>query len=324
MSAETLHARDDEALYNIGAVARMTGIPVATLRAWERRYGFPDSERTEGGHRIYSGREVERLAWVKRRIDAGLQAGRAVKALHHRGALDEPAAAMASSTGHEDALPRNGDQATLDSLQARFARAVLAHDTARADRVLGEVLAIVPLEDVILHVIRPTLAAIGEGWTRGDVSVATEHLGSNYIRQRLLAWLATGPGTRRSLPTVLACAPDDWHEIGLLMIGVLAARRGWPVYYLGAAVPLPDLADFVRETPVAAVVLVASTAETARHLLAWPDHLPEVASSGTPLVCFGGRGFASRPELVDAMAGRYLGDTIEAGVDALDAVLEQR
>jgi DNA-binding transcriptional MerR regulator len=43
---------NEEPLYNIGVVARMTGISMPTLRAWERRYDFPDSERTAGGHRL--------------------------------------------------------------------------------------------------------------------------------------------------------------------------------------------------------------------------------------------------------------------------------
>ena len=38
----------DEPLYNIGVVARMTGLSMATLRAWERRYDFPAAERTAG------------------------------------------------------------------------------------------------------------------------------------------------------------------------------------------------------------------------------------------------------------------------------------
>jgi len=40
-------------LYNIGVVTRITGVPIATLYAWERRYGFPDAIRTAGGHRLY-------------------------------------------------------------------------------------------------------------------------------------------------------------------------------------------------------------------------------------------------------------------------------
>jgi DNA-binding transcriptional MerR regulator len=47
-----IHQGSDEPLYNIGVVTRMTGISMATLRAWERRYEFPQAQRTSGGHRL--------------------------------------------------------------------------------------------------------------------------------------------------------------------------------------------------------------------------------------------------------------------------------
>jgi DNA-binding transcriptional MerR regulator len=51
-----------EPIYNIGAVTRLTGIPITSLRAWERRYGFPHpSGRTPGGHRLYSEKDVTLL-----------------------------------------------------------------------------------------------------------------------------------------------------------------------------------------------------------------------------------------------------------------------
>ena len=71
----------DKALYNIGVVSRMTNIPAATLRIWERRYGFPESERTDGGHRLYSEKEVQRLRWVKVKIDGGMQVRQVIRAL---------------------------------------------------------------------------------------------------------------------------------------------------------------------------------------------------------------------------------------------------
>src|SRR5512140_3830850 len=71
----------DEPLYNIGVVSRMTGISVATLRAWERRYGFPTSGRTAGGHRLYSERDMVRLRWVKVQIEQGMQTAQAIQAL---------------------------------------------------------------------------------------------------------------------------------------------------------------------------------------------------------------------------------------------------
>ena len=60
----------EEPLYNIGVVSRMTGISMATLRAWERRYDFPSARRTMGGHRLYSEKDIMQLRWVR---DAGSQ-----------------------------------------------------------------------------------------------------------------------------------------------------------------------------------------------------------------------------------------------------------
>jgi DNA-binding transcriptional MerR regulator len=73
-----------EPLYNIGVVTRMTGISMATLRAWERRYNFPEASRTLGGHRLYSERDILRLRWVKSRIEEGMQTAQAIQALRHQ------------------------------------------------------------------------------------------------------------------------------------------------------------------------------------------------------------------------------------------------
>ena len=131
-------------------------------------------------------------------------------------------------------------------------------------------MAIYPLENVLVEVIAPSLAEIGEAWRNGRINVATEHLASAFVRQRLTMWLVTGPPAHPIRPIVLACAPNEWHEIGLLMLGVLLRRRRWPVAYLGQSVPLPDLAKFVRDIRPPIVVLVAMTDEAGQALL----HLP--------------------------------------------------
>ncbi len=57
--------------YRIGAVARLTGVPPVTLRAWERRYGAVRTEREGGKARMYSREDVERLTLIKRLVDLG-------------------------------------------------------------------------------------------------------------------------------------------------------------------------------------------------------------------------------------------------------------
>jgi len=59
-------------VYSIGAVGQMLGVPPATLRTWEERYGLPVPERSPGGHRLYSRDQVEQLRFVKAQLDQGI------------------------------------------------------------------------------------------------------------------------------------------------------------------------------------------------------------------------------------------------------------
>lgn len=322
-------AVDDEPLYNIGVVERMTGIPIATIRVWERRYGFPAPARTAGGHRLYSEQEVVRLRWVKARVDEGMQAAQAVKALRHlesQGQTPELQFAPAVPPRADDATLR-GPAAHLVTetafavFQERLVAALRVHDLELADQVLRELLVLYPLEEVIFEVITPTLETIGQQWTEGQVSVATEHLATHYIRHHLLMWLNTGVRTHPVRPTVLACAPGELHEGSLLILGVMLRRQGWPVAYLGQSLPLPDLAAFVREIQPPAVVLVAMREETAQALTEWPQWLPEVAQTGRPPVTYGGLVFTEQPQWRGRVPGIFLGATLREGVQTLERLL---
>lgn len=61
--------------YRSGAVARLTGIPVETLRVWERRYKVVGPRQSATGQRQYSPDEVTRLTVIKRLVDAGYAIG---------------------------------------------------------------------------------------------------------------------------------------------------------------------------------------------------------------------------------------------------------
>lgn len=312
---------NDEPIYNIGVVSRMTGIPVATLRVWERRYKFPRAGRTAGGHRLYSEQELARLRWVKSTIDEGMQTSQAIRALHsheRQGRIPE-LGTLASEPAPQPAI----EGTSLDIFRQRFTQALENSELDTADQVLGEIMAIYPLENVIVGVVAPALADIGESWRAGRINVATEHLASAFLRQRLTMWLVTGPPAHPVRPIVLACAPNEWHEIGLLMLGVLLRRRRWPVAYLGQAVPLPDLARFVRDIRPPLVALVAMTEETGQELLGISEWLPEIRESGRPVIAFGGRAFNLNTGLRAQMPGVYLGATLMDGVDMIERVLRE-
>lgn len=58
-------------MYRSGAAARLSGVPVETLRVWERRYGVTDPVRSEQGQRQYSFEDVRRLGLIKQLVDSG-------------------------------------------------------------------------------------------------------------------------------------------------------------------------------------------------------------------------------------------------------------
>lgn len=309
---------DEEPLYNIGAVSRMTGIPAATLRAWERRYGFPESMRTAGGHRMFSEGDVLRLRWVKARLDSGLRVSRAVLALRHH---EEQGGAVRVEGHVSPVFEAPAESASLDATRERLMACLLRDDLEGADEVLNDALAVAPPEAIILRVITPALSGLGDAWEHGQIDVGEEHLSTNYLRQRLLLWMLTAPPPRAGRPIVLACAPDELHEGSLLILGALLRRGLRPVAYLGQAVPLPDLAHFVEEFKPRLVVLVAMRGETAEALVEWPRWLPDAEASGRPVIGYGGRVFTEEPDWREKVPGVFLGNTLEEGLEAIECLV---
>lgn len=318
MSNLQLENASDEPLYNIGMVARMTGVPVATLRVWERRYGFPTAARTPGEHRLFSEREVLRLRWVKARVDEGMQTSQAIRTLLH---VQEEGRFPDILTAPPNTRTPLADP-SLMSFHQRLVELLLDCDLRQADQLMGEILTLFPLEDLILDVMTPTLRAIGAAWLAGEISIATEHLATNFLRQHLLMWMTTGPAPFDGVPpTVLVCAPDEWHEGSLMIIGVLLRRRRWPIAYLGQSVPLPDVAELAKKVRAPAVVFVATLQKGAQSLIDWPQYFPHATATGHPLVAYGGQIFNEQPEWRGKVEGLFLGETLREGIDKLDSLL---
>jgi len=213
--------------------------------------------------------------------------------------------------------------AALDAFHRRLLAVLVAHDLDAANQILGDVLALYSVDELLMGVLRPTLVDIGEEWAAGRISVATEHLASQFVRERLLMWMPTGPAAHRVRPTVLACAPDEWHDLSLLMLGVLLRRRRWPVAYLGQAVPLLDLAEFVEDVRPPAVVVVAMREASAEAMREWPRFMPDAAKSGRPVVCYAGRVFSADEAWRQRVPGIYLGASLVDGVARLESLLRE-
>src|SRR5674476_863764 len=84
-----------------------------------------------------------------------------------------------------------------------------AHPVAQA--VLDRLLTDFTVETVLRDVVRAYLNELGHRWARGAVSVAQEHFASSVLRG--LAGLARGWGNGRGPQALLACPPDELHDL---------------------------------------------------------------------------------------------------------------
>ena len=304
----------DAPVYNTSAVARRCQLPAATFQAWERRYGFPEPGRGPGRQRLYSERDVQAIRWLQARTTEGLTIRAALALLRERLTQPPASARPGTSVGWPD-------QSTVE-LPERLERALLTFDRAQAGATLGAAFGLYPVEQVCLEVVQPTLHAIGLAWQAGTADVAQEHFASSYIRQRLMALLELSDGGDRTRSVVAACAPDDWHELGLLMVALFLARRGWRVVYLGASLPPDGLEARLRQLQPTAVVFSASTPRTAASLAAIVRQLTGLPPP-QPLVGYGGQVFVQDPTLCAAVPGLYLGPDAATAVARLEHALNE-
>jgi DNA-binding transcriptional MerR regulator len=65
------HEDERGGLYRSGVAARLAGVPVGTLRIWERRYSVVGPRVSAGRQRLYSTAEIRRLTLIKQLVDVG-------------------------------------------------------------------------------------------------------------------------------------------------------------------------------------------------------------------------------------------------------------
>ena len=278
----------------ISSVSLMLGIPVPTIRSWERRYGLAVSTRTGGRHRRYDIRDIERLRAMRDAITAGRRAQEAARTV---------AAATEDAAGRRDHVREILDSALrfdADGVREHLRYAVIELGTERAIQV----------------VVLPALREIGSLWEAGRCDVANEHLASQEVRSWLGAQAGSGPGSRRP-PIVLACGPQDLHTIGLEAFFVLLSRRGWRCRVLGALTPAGSLVAAVRACGACAVVVSSHMNINRRAAV---ESLRAVAELPGVARFYAGNAFASAASRA-GVPGVYLGDDLPAAAETVERAL---
>ncbi|MHC4830438.1 MAG: MerR family transcriptional regulator [Planctomycetota bacterium] len=225
-------------LYKMNTITQRTGFSPALLRAWERRHGLLEPERTEGGHRLYTESDLEVLTRVREHLDAGRAIGE-IASVGRKRLLAESAKRTAVAPAE---LPKNVE-AKISSLSREIVEGAVAVSEGAIESALDNSFGLLSPHVAVERVVIPALVAIGELWAEGKCTVAGEHLASAKITGRLLKLLETvnPAGASGAKVAIAACLPDEQHEIGALVAASEIARHNYRVSYLGACLPLEDL-----------------------------------------------------------------------------------
>jgi MerR family transcriptional regulator, light-induced transcriptional regulator len=310
-------------IFNLKAVLKETGMGADTLRAWERRYGVPNPKRTPGGHRLYSEYDIALIKWLLARQGEGLSISRAVEMWREQTSNGkDPLETMPGPrpTGFGAQAIYLPPETGLEALRAQWLAACLNFNELVAEQTLNQAFSLYPVETVVTDLLARGLTEIGMLWYENRASVQQEHFTSSLAMRRLDALIAASPPPGRPHTILIGCPPNEWHNFSGLLLALLLRRRGLKVIYLGANVPAERFEETLDTIQPSLVVLTSQQLRTAANL----QQTAALLSAHGATVVYGGRIFTTQPDLTKHIPAHYLGDTLEAGIEKIEALLVSR
>ena len=271
-----------DATLRIGELARRSGVSTDLLRAWERRYGLLEPTRTSGGYRLYSADDEARVRSMRAHLAQGLSAAEAARLARGAAAIAAPNGAPADLAGALwSALDSFDDAGRRPPLTGSWRRSALRPSPKRPS----------------CPICGRSASAGATGTPRSPRSTSP----AACCARRLLG-LARGWDRGAGPRALLACAPGEHHDLGLIILGLALRDRGWRVTFLGPDTPIqtlaaaadqlaPDvvvLSSLAREPLVAAAAEIARMASSQAVALAGPGADAELAKRASARLLTGG------------------------------------
>ncbi|HVK99201.1 MAG TPA: MerR family transcriptional regulator [Dongiaceae bacterium] len=223
-------------MHSIQSVAERTGLSPDVIRIWERRYQAVAPDRTASNQRLYSDVEVERLTLLKQLTDNGRRisavANLSNEELRQIAALEPARARLQAMVSEVDSR----------ALEEQALNAILQLDAVPFERLLERALVSMGSVGFMMRFAGPLLVTVGNLWRSGAMRTCQEHFASAHLRSFLGRYMLDTNTDPLGPRIVIATLPGQAHELGATMAAVVAAQSGWNVLYLGANVPIEEIA----------------------------------------------------------------------------------
>ncbi len=215
--------------FTIKDLENLTGIKAHTIRIWEQRYNFLKPQRTDTNIRYYNNEELKKILNISLLNKYGFK-------ISH---IDR----MTEEDMRNKILSINNIHAQQERIVNALIQAMVDMNLEGFEDSMEEYIRAKGIEKTIHQIIFPFMERIGVLWITGHINPAQEHLVSNIIRQKLIVGTEAANPLFQLKKTGLLFLPEgEYHELGLLFIQYLLKSRGLRVLYLGANVPMDDVA----------------------------------------------------------------------------------
>ena len=300
-------ALEQEELFPIREVARLTGVNPVTLRAWERRYGLIVPTRTDSGHRLYSMADIERVRSILGWIERGVAVSRVGKIL----ARTEPLQTLSHI------IPRSLVEADYAQWQQQVLAAVNGFDDLQLEQVYGQIFSSYALPVVFQDILIPVWKQLLQ--RQDQFGVTSEWLFlDGFLRSRVVQRLLL---TREKQPRrVVICALDGHcRELELLVAALFLSSGPSAIRVLNIGQPFDELALMCERIKPMALVLFSNQVPNAelprrlnrlalglecRLLLAGDaSDLAQESLAGSSIGCLGNEGKDMSQRLKQFLAG---------------------
>jgi DNA-binding transcriptional MerR regulator/methylmalonyl-CoA mutase cobalamin-binding subunit len=275
----------------INVAARRAGLSAHVIRAWERRYGAIQPDRSTQARRLYSDWEVQRLVLLRQAVELGHRISEVANL---------PMEELRALVGR-DTLPGIEASPRIPLTRSRLVEvtldAVAAFDRGGFSQSLLQATRSMAIPELFEEFVAPVLDAIGERWRDGQLRVAHEHFAAAHLRT-FLGDLLSSSSVAPSGPTLVVTTPlGQSHELGALMSAVTAMRAGWEVVYMGPNLPAEEIAFLAALQPVRAIALSLCYPADDLRVEQQLRRLRQLLGPSMPLFCGGRAADGYRPVL---------------------------
>jgi len=157
-----------------------------------------------------------------------------------------------------------------------------------------------PVRTVLLDFISATMAEIGSQWEKGEIMVMMEHFASNIIITKLKSMLneQNSASSNKGPTIIVACAEQEQHEIGALIVSLLLSVNGWKIIYLGQNTPTSDVLYAVDNMDVHTLAMSTSHERNLDFLIRIGKHI-QTKAQRKPQFLVGGLLFSLNKDLIN-------------------------